>query len=240
MPRDTALKDKRILVLGGSSGIGFGVAKAADQAGAQVTIASRSEEKIDAALARLGGDVQGLPLDTGDMAALTAFFDATAPWDHIYCSAASTKVAAIKELPLEDAMASFNSKFWGAYRLARAAKLTQGGSLTLTSGFLSKRPKAGAAIQGAINAALEGLVRGIALEFAPVRVNCISPGLIQTEMYDTLEGDGRKAMFDNAAERLPVGHVGLPEHIAIQALALMENPYMTGATIYVEGGGALV
>lgn len=235
-----SLKDNRILVVGGSSGIGFGVAQAALARGAQVTIASRSAQKIEDACKRLGGKVAGVTLDTGDAAALEAFFAEREAWEHVYCSAASTKVAAVKELPLEDAQASFESKFWGAYRLTRAAKIGHGGSLTFTSGFLSQRPKAGAAIQGAINAGLEGLTRGLALEFAPVRVNCISPGLVKTEMYETLEGDSRRAMFDNAADRLPAGRVGLPEHIAIQALALMDNPYMTGTTVFVEGGGLLV
>ncbi|MBB95693.1 MAG: short chain dehydrogenase [Rhodobacteraceae bacterium] len=230
------LQDQPILVIGGSSGIGFGVARAASDAGAQVTIASRSQDKVDAAAAKLG--VRGVTLDTGDAEALDAFFKDKS-FAHVFCSAASTKVAAVRELPLEDAYASVQSKFWGAFRVARAASIHDGGSLTLISGFLSVRPKKGAAIQGAINAALEGLTRGLALELAPVRVNCISPGLIQTEMYDSLDGDGRKAMFDGAAERLPAGRVGTPEHIATQALALMTNPYMTGATILVDGGGAI-
>ncbi|MBT9386843.1 SDR family oxidoreductase [Pseudooceanicola sp. CBS1P-1] len=234
------LENKTLLVLGGSSGIGFGVARAALDEGATVTIASRSAENVAAAVDRLEGRATGVTLDTGDAAGLEAHFDAAGPYDHVFCSAARTKVAAVRELSLEDAYAAFNSKFWGAYRLARAAKIREGGSLTLTSGFLSIRPKPGAAIQGAINAGLEGLTRGLALEFAPVRVNCVSPGLVKTEMYDTLEGDGRKAMFDGAAQKLPAGLVGLPEHIAIQALAFMTNPYMTGSTVFVEGGGALV
>lgn len=235
-----SLKGKTILVLGGSSGIGFGVAQSALAGGANVTIASRSKDKVEAAVERLGPPATGMTLDTGDAKALEDHFAATEPYDHIYCSAASTKVAAVRDLPLDDAYSSFQSKFWGAYRLARAARIKDGGSLTLTSGFLSKRPKKGAAIQAAINAGLEGLTRGLALELAPVRVNCISPGLIQTEMVDTLEGDGRKSMFDGAAQKLPVGHVGLPENIAIQAIALMENSYMTGSTVFVEGGGALI
>lgn len=230
------LTDQKVLVLGGSSGIGFGVAQAARAAGAKVTIASRSAEKVEAAADKLG--CEGVTLDTGDAGALETFF-ADRAFSHVFCSAASTKVAAVRELPLEDAYGSFDSKFWGAYRLARAARIEEGGSLTLVSGFLSVRPKAGAAIQGAINAGLEGLTRGLALELAPVRVNCISPGLIKTEMYDTLEGDGRKAMFDGAAERLPAGRVGTPENIAVQALALMANPYMTGTTVFIDGGGAI-
>jgi len=234
-----ALNGKSVLVLGGSSGIGFGVALAAQALGATVTIASRSREKVDAALARLGGTAGGVSLDTGDPVALEQFFAERAPFDHVFCSAARTRVAAVRELALEDAYASFDSKFWGAYRLARAAKIADGGSLTLTSGFLSVRPKAGAAIQGAINAGLEGLTRGLALEFAPVRVNCVSPGLVVTEMYDTLDGDRRQAMFEGAAQKLPAGLVGKPEHVATQAIAFMTNPYMTGATVYVDGGGAI-
>lgn len=234
------LTDKTVLVVGGSSGIGFGVANAAQAAGATVTIASRSADKIEAALSRLNGGAEGVTLDTGDVAGLEQFFAGQPPFDHVFCSAASTKVSAVRELPLEDAYASFDSKFWGAYRVARACRVKDGGSLTFVSGFLSVRPKPGAAIQGAINAGLEGLTRGLALEFAPVRVNCVSPGLIMTEMYEGLEGDGRKAMFEGAAKKLPVGRVGEPENIATQALAFMTNPYMTGATVFVDGGGALV
>lgn len=233
------LEGKSVLVVGGSSGIGFGVADAALKAGAKITIASRSPTKVEAAVAKLGAAAEGATLDTGDADALEQFFAARPAFDHVFCSAASTRVSAVRELPLEDAYGSFNSKFWGAYRLARAAKIADGGSLTLTSGFLSVRPKAGAAIQGAINGALESLTRGLALEFAPVRVNCVSPGLIKTEMYDSLAGDGRKAMFEGAAEKLPVGQVGTPDHVAIQALAFMTNAYMTGATVYVDGGGAI-
>ncbi len=230
------LQNTSVLVIGGTSGIGFGVAKAAQEAGAHVTVASRSAEKVANASTRLG--TEGVELDTGDAAMLEGFF-AGHSFDHIFCSAASTRVDAVRSLPLEDAFGSFDSKFWGAYRVARAASVSPGGSLTFVSGFLSVRPKAGAAIQGAINAGIEGLTRGLALELAPIRVNCISPGLIETEMYDTLDGDGRKAMFDGAAERLPVGRVGTPENIATQALALMANPYMTGSTIFVDGGGAI-
>src|SRR6202044_2270451 len=98
------------------------------------------------------------------------------------------------------------------------------------SGFLSVRPKQGAVLQGAINAALEGLTRGLALEFAPVRVNCVSPGLVMTEMYAGLTDDRRKAMTKDAAKRLPAGLAGMPEHIAIQVMAFLTNPYITGAT----------
>lgn len=234
-----SLNGQKVLVVGGSSGIGFGVADAALKAGASVTIASRSREKVDAAVARLGTAAKGRVLDTTDEANIESFFTDGKVFDHVVVTAARTKVAAVRELPLAEAYQSMNSKFWGAYRIARAATVTDGGSLTFVSGFLSIRPKKGAAIQSAINAALEGLTRGLALELAPVRVNCVSPGLVMTEMYDGLDADARKAMFDGAAARLPAGLVGTPAHIAVQVLAFIANPYITGSTVYVDGGGAI-
>lgn len=234
------LDGKRVLVIGGSSGIGYGIAHMAVSAGAAVTIASRSRDKVASASDRLGPSVEGHVLDTADEMGIEAFFSTYAAFDHVIVSAAQTKVAAVRALALSDAYQSMNSKFWGAYRIARAAKIANHGSLTFVSGFLSIRPKKGAAIQGAINAALEGLTRGLALEFAPIRVNCVSPGLVMTEMYDGLDGDGRKAMFDGAAERLPAGLIGRPEHIAIQVAAFLANPYVTGSTVYVDGGGSIV
>lgn len=233
------LSSQRVLVVGGSAGIGFGAAQAAVSLGANVTIASRSVAKVEAAIERLGAGARGVTLDTADAEGIAAFFAGQNPFDHVIVSAAQTKVAPVRDLPLEDAYASVNSKFWGAYRIAKGAKIRDGGSLTFVSGFLSIRPKKGAAIQGAINAALEGLTRGLALEFAPVRVNCVSPGLVMTEMYGALAGDARQPMFEGAAARLPAGVVGTPEDIAVQIMAFLANRYITGSTVYVDGGGAI-
>lgn len=233
------LSGKRVLVVGGTSGIGLGAALAARDAGAEVVVASRSQDKVNAAVAKLGANASGAPLDTADEAGIEAFFAARQPFDHVIVSASKTKVAGIHALPLADAYASMNSKFWGAWRIARAAAFNAGGSLTFVSGFLSIRPKQGAAIQSAINAGLEGLTRGLALELAPVRVNCVSPGLVMTEMYSALAGDSRQSMFDGAAARLPAGIVGAPAHIAVQIMAFLANPYITGSTVYVDGGGAI-
>lgn len=233
------LQGQRILIVGGSSGIGFGLAEAASEAGALVTVASRSADKVAATAAKLGEPAKGEVIDTTDDAGVERFFTDSELFDHVVVSASETKVGAVRELPLADAYRSMNSKFWGAYRVAQAAKIADHGSLTLVSGFLSIRPQKGAAIQGAINAGLEGLTRGLALEFAPVRVNCISPGLVMTEMYNTLAGDAREAMFDRAAALFPAGVVGTPEDIAIQIMAFLTNPYITGSTVYVDGGGSI-
>ena len=153
-----SLVGKRVLVVGGSSGIGLGAAEAAAALGAALTICSRSEQKVEAALAQLGGQTEGAVLDAADEGAVSAFFKTKAPFDHIVVSAAQVKMAPIRELPLEQAYASMNSKFWGAYHIARAAAISPGGSLTLVSGFMSMRPRSGAAILAAINAGLEGSI----------------------------------------------------------------------------------
>jgi len=124
-------------------------------------------------------------------------------------------------MSLADAAAAMESKFWGGYRVARAARINDGGSLTLISGFLSERPSATAVLQGAINAALEALARGLALELAPVRVNAVSPGMIETPIWDDLPREKRREMFESTAAELPVRKIGQPDDIAKAVLFLM-------------------
>ena len=178
-------------------------------------------------------------LDTGDDAAVVRFFADREPFDHIVISAAQTSSGPVRGLSLDDARRAMESKFWGAYRVARAARIVEGGSLTFVSGFLSVRPSAGAVLQGAINAALEALARGLALELAPVRVNAVSPGLIETPLWAGMPEDKRTAMFAGAAERLPARRVGQPEDVARAVLFLATTPFATGSTVRVDGGGAI-
>jgi NAD(P)-dependent dehydrogenase (short-subunit alcohol dehydrogenase family) len=161
------LLDSRILVIGGSSGIGLAVAKRATEAEARVTIASRSRGKLERALVEFGPGAVARELDTTDAAAVEAFFASEAEWDHVVVSAAQTVGGRLRRQSLEDARATMQSKFWGAYHVARSAKICRTGSLYFISGFRSFRPSAVTVLQGAINAALESLARGLALELAP-------------------------------------------------------------------------
>jgi NAD(P)-dependent dehydrogenase (short-subunit alcohol dehydrogenase family) len=234
-----ALMNQRVLVVGGSSGIGLAAAVQAAQAGAAVTIASRSSTKLETARAKLGEAGQAVVLDTADMAAIDRLFADNEAWDHIVVSAAQTVSGAVRSLSLPDAKASMESKFWGAYRIARAARFNERGSLTFVSGFLSVRPSAAAVLQGAINAALEALARGLALELAPVRVNAVSPGMIDTPIWSRMPEDRRQAMFTRASETLPARTVGRPEDIANAVMFVITTPFVTGSTIRVDGGGAI-
>ena len=155
-------EDKHVLVIGGSSGIGQAAAKAFAEAGAAVTIASRHEDKLAAAAEAIGGNVRVAVLDTTDASAVEAFFADEGEFDHVVVSAAQTPTGAVRELALDAARSALESKFWGAYHVARFARIAQGGSLTLVSGFLGTRPSRNAVLQGAINAALESLGRGLA------------------------------------------------------------------------------
>ncbi len=233
------LADKRFLVVGGSSGIGLATARSAAAEGAAVTIASRTREKLDAAVAVIGGGTAVAELDTGNEAAVAGFFADREPFDHVVISAAQTASGSVRGLSLDDARRAMDSKFWGAYRIARAARIAEGGTLTFVSGFLSVRPSAGAVLQGAINAALEALARGLALELAPVRVNAVSPGLIETPLWSGMSDEKRAAMFAGAAQRLPARRVGQPDDIARAILFLAMTPFATGSTVRVDGGGAI-
>ena len=234
-----SLDNQRILVIGGSSGIGLAIAVATKDAGASVTIASRNQEKLTAVATKLSGAVQIAVLDTGDNGLLERFFEAQMNWDHVVVSAAQTRVGSVRTLGLTDAKAAMESKFWGAYRVARVAHINGGGSLTFVSGFLSERPSATAVLQGAINAALEALARGLALELAPVRVNAVSPGMIDTPIWDDLPSEKRTEVFETTAEQLPVRKIGRPEDIANAVLFLMTTAYATGSTVRVDGGGVI-
>lgn len=234
----------RVLVVGGSSGIGQATAASFAAAGARVTIASRSKAKLNAALEAISArsaaaSVTAAELDATDDAAVSAFFSVGEPWDHVVISAAQTPGGPARQLALEDAYSAMNSKFWGAYRIARLVRIREEGSLTLISGYLAARPRATSVLQGAINAALEALGRGLALELSPVRVNTVSPGLIDTPLWNRISAEARQTMYAETAQRLPARRIGQAEDIAHAVLYLAGNRFATGSTVLVDGGAVI-
>lgn len=237
------LDQQTVLIVGGSSGIGLATATLFAQEGARVTIASRDQGKLDKAADAIradgGHDVAILVLDTTDAAAVQALATDAGPFDHVLISAAQTPTGPARGLPLDQARSAMDSKFWGAYQVARAVRIRDGGSLTFISGVLATRPSKTAVLQGAINAALEGLARGLALELSPVRVNAVSPGTTATPLWDTMDPAKRQAMYDDAAAHLPAKRVGHPDDVANAVLFIATTPNVTGTTLRVDGGGAI-
>lgn len=231
--------EQKVLVVGGSSGIGEATAQAFAGLGAKVTIGSRSVQKLQAVADRIGGNLTTAVLDITDQASVDAFVAQT-EWDHVVISAAQTPMGGVRGMALADAYGAMDSKFWGAYRVARGVQIRAGGSLTLVSGFLSVRPANTAVLQGAINAALEALARGLALELSPVRVNTVSPGMIDTPIRAKMEAKAREKLYRDTAARLPTQCVGLPEDVARAVIYLASCAFASGSTVLVDGGGAIV
>src|ERR1035437_9337201 len=231
------LKGQKVAVVGGSSGIGFSTAELATREGAEVIIASRNPERLKAAADNI--DARAIPADVTSAQRVEDLFRACGPVDHVVVTAAQLRSGPFKSVSMEDVRATMEGKFWGAWRVARAAEIRPGGSLTLVSGFLSIRPRPGTAIVGAANGALESLARSLALELAPVRVNCVSPGIIDTPIRASMPEAARRDMLAKAAAALPVGRVGVAEDIARQILTFMTVGFVTGSIVYLDGGALI-
>jgi NAD(P)-dependent dehydrogenase (short-subunit alcohol dehydrogenase family) len=229
------LAGKKVVVVGGSSGIGLATAEMAKAQGAEVIIASRSAGRVKAAADKIGA--KGMPADVTDDSSIAELFRAAGPVDHVVVSAAQLRTGPFKTVAMEDVRATLEGKLWGAWRCARAADIKPGGSLSLVSGFLSIRPRPNSAIVSVANGALESLTRALALELAPVRVNCVSPGIVDTPIRAAMPEAARKEMLDKVAAGLPVKRVGVADDIARQIVAFMENGFMTGSIVYLDGGG---
>jgi len=233
-----SLKGKKVVVVGGSSGIGLATAELARRSDAEVVIASRNAERVKAAAAKVGAT--GIPADVTNDDSIVALFKTCGAVDHVVVSAAQLRTGPFKTVSMDDVRGTMESKFWGAWRVARAAEIRNGGSLTLVSGFLSVRPRPNAAITAAVNGALESLTRALALELAPVRVNCISPGIIDTPIRAAMPEAARRDMLAKAAASLPAGRVGEGEDVAQQIVAFMTNGFMTGSVVYLDGGNLVI
>ena len=229
-----SLKGKKVVVVGGSSGIGLATAELAKAAGAEVIIASRSAEKLKAAADKTG--VKAIAVDVTNDDSVVNLFRASGPVDHVVVTAAQLKTGPFKTVAMEDVRATMEGKFWGAWRVARAADINAGGSITLVSGFLSVHPRPNSAIVGAANGAIESLTRGLALELAPVRVNCVSPGIIDTPIRAGMPEAARLDMLGKIAVALPVGRVGVADDIARQIMTFMTVGFASGSIVYIDGG----
>jgi NAD(P)-dependent dehydrogenase (short-subunit alcohol dehydrogenase family) len=235
---------KRVLVVGGGSGIGFAVAQGARDAGAEVVIASSNRARVDAAARKLGDGVEARQLDLTDEAQVEGFFQEAGGFDHLVTTAGDwggPREQALAELDLAEAAKLFEVRFWGALRIAQhgAASLREGGSLTFTNGMIAHKPRKGSSVSSAMAGAIEHLARSLALELAPIRVNVVCPGLIRTGVWDAIPEERREGMLAKMTARLAIPRLGTPEEAAAAYLYLMQCGYVTGQVLKVEGGAAL-
>lgn len=237
------LSGRRALFVGGSSGMGLAAARLFHDLGAEVILAGRSIERLEAARRALQdtGVPEVLAFDITDAGQVDQALSRLPAGgiDHLVISAANITHGPFGDQPVAEVRAMFDSKFWGAYGLARAALpyLREGGAIVFFSGVLSRRPGVTCAALGAACAAVEALARGLALELGPrLRVNCIAPGMVRTALHDRVPSERRDAMFLSTGNSLPVGRVGRPEDIAEAVLIAATNGYMTGHVLDVDGG----
>ncbi|MBM3646770.1 MAG: SDR family oxidoreductase [Alphaproteobacteria bacterium] len=240
----TVLGDQHVVVIGGSSGMGLAIARAAAAAGARVTIAGRGETKLARAVAQAGSRATYRRLDITDEVAVAAFFEATEAIDHLVVtahasSAVTGAIDTLANMTVASARTFMETKFWGPFVAAKYGqhKLQPQGSIIFFSGAAGVRKLLPhhAAI-GATNGAVEALARQLAREIAPKRVNVIAAGLVRTPAYDGLSAEVRDRMYADYAKTALVGRVGRPEDIAQAALYLMSNTYVTGQVHEIDGG----
>lgn len=227
-------------IIGGSSGMGFGLAQRLIDRGDQVLIGGRSDDKLQQACARLGGASMGRVVDIQSRGSLAAFFSECGPLAGLFAPGASYQTGSFREADETTAESAFRAKFWGQYWAVHAALpyFSEQSAVVLMSGAASARPLGNAAY-AACNAAIEGLTRALAGELAPIRVNCLSPGTIDSELWRNRPASVREPAFDRWRSLTLTGQVGNVEDAVNAALFLLDNRNMTGSTIYNDGGYTL-
>ncbi len=234
------LKDRNVVIIGGSSGIGFVTAQLAKAYGANVTITGRSEDKLHQAAKELGG-VKTAIVDICKECDIRQLFEGLESVDHLVVLGASLASGKIVDTPLEELGRPITERLWGAiYTIRYAVPKMSSGSITLISGLFSSRPVAGMAVVAAAVGGIEAMTRALALELSPLRVNAISPGYIDTPLLKAAFEDRYEGVVKAQAATLPTKRIGTAEEAARAILFLMTNGFMTGEVLHIDGGGRYV
>ncbi|MDT5251186.1 MAG: hypothetical protein QOH07_121 [Mycobacterium sp.] len=235
----SALRDKTVLLVGRGSGIARAVTLLARSEGARVVVAGRDKTKLAGAYDDPGISAQ--VVDVTDDASIAALAGRVGPVDHVVSTASARARGKLADLQRENLRISFDTKVIGPTMLAKyfAPQINPGGSFVLFSGVHAFKLNVGYLGVGITNGAVDFLTRWLAVELAPIRVNAISPGVIDTGAWDAMGEDGKRDYFKHIAANNPAGRIGTPDDIASAVLFAMTNTFMTGMTLRVDGGEPL-
>jgi NAD(P)-dependent dehydrogenase (short-subunit alcohol dehydrogenase family) len=236
------LQGQTVVVIGGSAGIGLETARRARAEGADVILVGRNPDRLQGAATELGA-LSTATIDAGDLAALEEFFaDLEAPIDHVMVTAGRPYYARLAEMDFDEARRAIpeHPVLMAAVARHAAGRVRAGGTLLFMGGTGGRHPANGVGVTSAMTAALPALAASLALEVAPVRVNLIAAGFVDTPLSATLLGDGLDERRKQLRESLPIGRVVGPADVAALAVHIMSNTALTGATYDIDGGQQLV
>jgi NAD(P)-dependent dehydrogenase (short-subunit alcohol dehydrogenase family) len=237
------LRNKRVVVLGGSSGIGFAVAEQASAQGAEIVIVSSNPERVQKAVESLEGNAQGHTVDLSDESAIENFFAKLGAFDHLVFTAGDgLRLNDLAATDLQQARQAFELRYWAALAAVKygSKSIRTGGSIVLTTGVAGQRPRKGWVIAASVCGTIEALTRALAIELAPIRVNAVSPGVVRTNLWQSMAEPERERLYESVGKTLPVGRVGEAHDLAQAYLFLMQEGFSTGQTLVVDGGTVLV
>ena len=231
--------NETIVIVGATSGMGLACARSFAGAGYRVIISGRSQKSVEHALAQIDGEASGFPLDFTNTGSVTAFFSHTGSFDHLaLVGSGQAAWGPFGELKLDGLKAAFDRKFYGFFLCAQAAlpRLRKDGSITFFTGGACRSAISNTSGVAAVNGAIQAMAFTLARELAPTRVNILSPGLVDTPMYDWMIPEEKQQFFQQMGSSAPVGRVGRPDEIAEALLFLVRNTFTTGAILDVDGG----
>ncbi|KAF8596554.1 NAD(P)-binding protein [Ceratobasidium sp. AG-I] len=247
---NSLLKGKKVIVVGGSSGIGKSVAAAALSHGASVVISSSSQARVDTAVASLkelvpGSVVSGTAFNVRDVEAIKSFLTTQGKFDHFVYTAAEALLGTFPHAEIDETTkGQFETRYWApmtaAQHIHKNNLINPGGSFTMTIGIVFNRPIPGWGLVSGVAGAVESATRGLAMDLKPLRVNTVSPGIVDTAYWDTTPSEVKNDIFEETRKKLLVGHIGSPDEVAEAYIFAMKCSYFTGQVITVDGGGSLV
>jgi NAD(P)-dependent dehydrogenase (short-subunit alcohol dehydrogenase family) len=239
------LTEQRVLIIGGTSGLGLAVARAVLDRGGHPVVASRRPASVQRALDDLGPGAAGSAVDVQDDASLVELLDTHGPFDHVvYTAGEPLEMTMLADLTAERIQAFWNTRYIGALNAVRVLTDRHGvrgdGSIVLTSGNAAQRPGPGWALGASICGAVDALTRQLALELAPLRVNNVAPGVTRSPLWSAMSEQEQSALYESVAAGLPVGRIAETADVALAYVYAMEQTMATGTSLLVDGGAVLV